>query len=118
MSQYLLSVHNPVDGGPTLSEEEMVKMHDAVMAFHDQLRDQGAFVFGGGLYTVDTASVVTQQDSEVVTTEGPFADNDHQLGGFWIVEAPDLAAAQALAAAGSAARNGARIEVRRFHDLT
>ena len=46
-------------------------------------------------------------------TDGPFAETKEQLGGFWIIEAPDLDAALKLAAEGSAACEG-KVEVRPF----
>ena len=48
-------------------------------------------------------------------TDGPFAETKEQLGGFWIIEAPDLDAALAWAAKGSAACMGP-VEVRPFQD--
>ena len=54
-------------------------------------------------------------DGETVTTDGPFAETKEHLGGFWIIEAPDLDAALAWAAKGSAACMGP-VEVRPFQD--
>ncbi len=54
-------------------------------------------------------------DGEVVTTDGPFAEIKEQLGGFWVVNAPDLDAALALAARGAKACGGP-VQVRPFQD--
>ena len=62
-----------------------------------------------------SATVVRVQDGEVLTTDGPFAETKEQLGGFWVIEAPDLDAALALAAKASAACM-APVEVRPFQD--
>ena len=51
----------------------------------------------------------------MVTTDGPFAETKEQLGGFWVIRAPDLDAALAWAAKGSEAC-GAPVEVRPFQD--
>ena len=48
-------------------------------------------------------------------TDGPFAETKEQLGGFWIIEAPDLDAALEWAAKASAACMGP-VEVRPFQD--
>jgi hypothetical protein len=48
-------------------------------------------------------------------TDGPFAETKEQIGGFWIIEAPDLDAALALAARASTACMGP-VEVRPFQD--
>jgi hypothetical protein len=49
-------------------------------------------------------------------TDGPFSEAKEQLGGFWVIEAPDLDVALALAAKGSAACEGP-VEVRPFQEL-
>ena len=61
------------------------------------------------------ATVVDATGAETITTDGPFSEAKEQLGGFWVVEAPDLDAALALAARGSAACR-TKVEVRPFHD--
>ena len=50
---------------------------------------------------------------DAVVTDGPFLETKEQLGGFWVVEAPDLDAALALARDASAACMS-RVEVRPF----
>jgi hypothetical protein len=115
MTQYLLSVHM-VEGQPMPPPEVMDKMYKDTDAFNDEVKASGAWVFGGGLHPADTATVVRIKDGEVITTDGPFAETKEQLGGFWIVEVPDLDAALALAARGSTAC-GAPVEVRPFQDI-
>ncbi|HEY5171376.1 MAG TPA: YciI family protein, partial [Acidimicrobiia bacterium] len=55
------------------------------------------------------------EDGEAIVTDGPFAETKEQLGGFWIITAPDLDAALAWAAKGSTACMGP-VEVRPFQD--
>jgi hypothetical protein len=51
-----------------------------------------------------------------LVTDGPFVETKEHIVGFWIVEAPDLDVALALAAEGSKACNR-RLELRPFlHD--
>ena len=115
MKQYLLAVH-VVEGDPLPSEEEMQKGYKAVDAFNAEVKAAGAWVFAGGLHPPATATVVRAQGGQVVTTDGPFAETKEQLGGFWIIEAPDLDSALDWAAKGSAACGGP-VEVRPFEDL-
>jgi hypothetical protein len=110
--QYLLSVHY-VDGQGATPEAELEAAYEAVDRFNEKLQASGAWVFGGGLQTPDTSTVVDATGTEVLTTDGPFSEAKEQIGGFWIVEAPDLDAALALAAEGSAACRGP-VEVRPF----
>jgi hypothetical protein len=88
-----------------------------VDAFNEELKAAGAWVFAGGLHPPDIATVVRVTDGETITTDGPFAETKEQLGGFWIITAPDLDAALAWAAKGSAACMGP-VEVRPFQDDT
>jgi hypothetical protein len=115
MTQYLMAVCT-VEGEPMYANEteEQASGKD-VDAFNEELQASGAWVFAGGLHGPDTATTVDATGVEVVTTDGPFAESKEQIAGFWVVEAPDLDAALALAAKGSAACR-AKIEVRPFHD--
>jgi hypothetical protein len=115
MKQYLLAVHM-VEGEPVPSEEEIQKMYKAVDIFNAEVKAEGAWVFAGGLHPASTATVVRAQGGQVVTTDGPFAETKEQLGGFWVIKAPDLDAALGYAARGSAACGGP-VEVRPFQDM-
>ncbi|HEY6274964.1 MAG TPA: YciI family protein [Streptosporangiaceae bacterium] len=112
MKQYLLAVHL-VEGEPLPSGEEMQQAYKRVDELNDEIKSAGAWVFAGGLHPPSTATVVRAQGGEVITTDGPFAETKEQLGGFWIIQAPDLDAALAWAAKGSAACGGP-VEVRPF----
>ena len=114
MAQYLLSVYM-VEGEAAPSEADMQVAYKQVDAFNEELKASGAWVFAGGLFPADTATVVRIQDGEALTTDGPFAESKEHLGGFWVVTAPDLDAALALAEKGSRACMGA-VEVRPFQE--
>jgi hypothetical protein len=114
MRQYLLAVHM-VEGEPIPAEDVIQQRYKAVDAFNAELQSAGAWVFAGGLHPPETATVVRSQNGQVVTTDGPFAETKEQLGGFWVIEAPDLDAALAWAAKGAEAC-GAPVEVRPFQD--
>ena len=113
MTQYMLSVHMVEGEAPYASDEEMQQAYKDTDAFNARLQEQGAWVFGGGLHPADTATVVDGTGAEVITTDGPFAEAKEQIGGFWVIEAPDLDAALKLAADASAACKG-KVEVRPF----
>jgi hypothetical protein len=114
MSQYLMSVYY-VEGEEAPSDEVMQQMYADVDALNKKMEETGVWVFGGGLHTPDTATVVRSQDGEVLTTDGPFPEAKEQIGGFWIIEAPDLDAALDWASQASAACLGP-VEVRPFQD--
>jgi hypothetical protein len=114
MTQYLLAVHHSPDAPPP-PPAEMQEAFRQVDAFNEELKAAGAWVFAGGLHPPDIATVVRVENGEAITTDGPFAETKEQLGGFWIITAPDLDAALAWAAKGSTACMGP-VEVRPFQD--
>jgi hypothetical protein len=88
MKQYLLSVYQPAgEAPPPEMLEKVMRDLDAVNA---ELKASGAWVFAGGLHPPSTATVVRFQDGDVLTTDGPFAEGKEHLGGFTIIQAPDL----------------------------
>jgi hypothetical protein len=113
MPQYLLSVYQP--DGPTPPPETMDRIMADLDALNQEMRAAGAWVFSGGLHPPSTATVVRVKGGQTLTTDGPFAEGKEHVGGFTIVQAPDLDAAlewgRRLAAATTLP-----IEVRPFQD--
>jgi hypothetical protein len=114
MTQYLLSVIHP-DDGPEIAPDELQKVMADVDAVNAEMKAAGAWVFAGGLHPASTATVVRVKDGEVLMTDGPFAEGKEHIGGFWIIEAPDLDAALRWARKGTEACT-VPIEVRPFQD--
>jgi len=116
MPRYLLSVFGPAertDFGNYASKEDMLQAFADTGAFNDKLEREGYFVFADGLEPAATATTVDGQGEQPVFTDGPYLETKEYLGGFWVIEAPDLDVALALAAEGSKACRG-RVEVRPF----
>jgi hypothetical protein len=91
MKQYLLSVYQP-DGDPP-PREILDKVMRDVHAVIQEAKTAGAWVFTAGLHSPSTATVVRLKDGDVLMTDGPYAEGKEHVGGFTIVEAPDLDAA-------------------------
>jgi hypothetical protein len=91
MTQYLLSVVEP-SGDGTLPPDLDQIMAD-VGEVDGAMRQAGVWVFAGGLHSPKTATVVRVTDGEVLTTDGPYIEGKEHLGGFSIIEVPDLDAA-------------------------
>jgi hypothetical protein len=116
MTQYLLAVHGPAERnefGGYGSREEMEAAFAATGAFNEKLRAAGYWVFAGGLAPAATATVVDGQGETPVLTDGPYLETKEALGGFWVIDAPDLDVALNLAAEASKACRG-KVEVRPF----
>ncbi|WP_310157604.1 YciI family protein [Phycicoccus sp. 3266] len=88
----------------------------ATGAFNDKLKADGYWVFAGGLEQASTATVVDGQGATPVVTDGPYLEAKEYIGGFWVIDAPDLDVALKLAAEGSKACRG-KVEVRPFEGL-
>lgn len=92
MKQYLLSVYQPGDGSPPppeVLEPVMRRIH----TLHEEMRHTGALVFTGGLHPPSTATVLRDEGSETLITDGPYIEAKEHLGGFTIIQAADLDAA-------------------------
>ena len=113
MTQYMLSVHHVEGEEMPSSPEEIQPIFDAVDRFNTKLQAEGIWVFGGGLEPVETSTTVDNTGGQAIITDGPFAESKEWLGGFWVIEAPDLDAALKLATEASAACRG-KVEVRPF----
>jgi len=111
MALYLLSIYQP--DGPVPSADVLEAVGRDLNALNQEIKAAGAWVFARGLHAPDTATVVRLRERELVTTDGPYVEGKEHIGGFWIVNAPDLDAA--LRWAGRAARaTTLPIEVRPF----
>ena len=116
MPQYFLAVNHDEAGDAAMAAMTMADLQpvfEAVDAFNTELREAGAWVFAGGLEPRESSSVVDASGETPVVTDGPFSESKEYLGGFWVIEAADLAAAQEWAAKGSRACAG-KVEVRPF----
>jgi hypothetical protein len=112
MPNYLLSVVYPPDS-TSPSEAELERIMADVDAVHQELKDEGAWVFGGGLHDPSAATTVRVEDGEALITDGPFIESKEVLGGLSIISVPDLDAALAWAEKTSRATT-TPIEVRPF----
>jgi hypothetical protein len=113
MNQYLLSVWHDDGYDVDFEGDEVQRVVAQVDGFNAELRSAGAWVFAGGLHPATSATVVRSANGEVSMTDGPYAESKEQMGGFWVIEAPDLDAALDWARRGAAACEGP-VEVRPF----
>ena len=112
MTQYLLAVY-PYQAEAELTEEQTQQVYKDVDTLNGELQKAKVWVFAGGLEPATTATVVRASSGQIVTTDGPFAETKEQLGGFWIIEVPDLDVALDWAGKATVAC-GAPVEVRPF----
>jgi hypothetical protein len=92
MTQYLLTVVEP-SGGPVPDPAALEAIMADVDAVDQEMRTAGVWVFAGGLFPPSSATVLRPKGDDVLLTDGPFAEGKEHVGGFSIIDAPDLDAA-------------------------
>ena len=85
---------------------------DAIRAEYMAIAREPGTLGGEQLQPSDTATTVRVADGQSLTTDGPFMATKEVLGGFYLIDAPDLDAALEVAARIPAARLGGSVEVR------
>jgi hypothetical protein len=91
MAKYLLSVYQP--DGPTPAPDVLAEIGRQLEELQSDMRQAGAWVFSGGLHPPSTATVLRAKGGDVLVTDGPYVEGKEHLGGFTVIDAPDLDAA-------------------------
>lgn len=109
--KYLLQIFANETEENAIPEAEMGAMMEAYGAYTEALVKAGALLGGERLRPVSDATSVRVRGGKTEVLDGPFAETREQLGGYYLIEAPDLDAALAWAARCPSASYGT-IEVR------
>ena len=99
-----------------LPSHERVALSAEAMAYCDRLQKIGQLLAASPLHPVETATTVRVREGKASTTDGPFAETKEQLGGFLMLDVPDLNDAIRIATHFPAARIGS-VEVRPMKEL-
>lgn len=97
----------------TANTEASAAYWGAWTLFGEQVKASGAFVQGNALVCPKEARTVVVRDGKRMVHDGPFAETREMLGGFFILESPDIDTAIELASKSPAARYGS-VEVRQL----
>lgn len=109
--KYLLMIYSAESywqDKPESWDEQLVEKYNAVVG---KLTEEGVFLAGNRLLSVDTATSIKVRDGETLVSDGPFAETKEQLGGFFLVNCRDLDHATEVAAMIPSAEFGT-IEIR------
>ena|SRR5690348_12273685 len=106
--KYLLLIYMTENAMNQTEREQCYK--DSTQLCHD-LASAGQFVTASPLQSVTTATSVRVRENRRMVTDGPFAETREQLGGFFMIDAPDLDAAINIASRIPAAKKGT-VEIR------
>ena len=109
--QYLLLIYGNEAAVPAANTETAAKMMAAYAGFKEAMKTAGVYVGSNRLQPAASATTVRAPNGKATMVDGPFAETKEQLGGYYLIEAPDLNAALSWAARCPAALHGA-VEVR------
>jgi hypothetical protein len=93
MPQYMLLIYGDPSKGPAEGSPEAEAEMGRWFAYTESLQKAGVYVAGEALQSPSTATTVAVRNGERVVTDGPFADTKEWLGGYYVIDAPDLDAA-------------------------
>ncbi len=109
--QYLLLIYSEEDGWGKLTPEQQQQGMAAYEAFSEALTKSGALKGSNRLAPTRAATTVRVRDGKQQVLDGPYADSKEQLGGFFLIDVPDLDSAISWAARCPGASHGI-VEVR------
>jgi len=89
--KYMLLLYATQDGPREFSSpEEMKAMIEPWMKYTEDMKAAGVYLGGDALKGTDTATTLRVRDGDVTTTDGPFAATTETLGGYYMIDVPDL----------------------------
>jgi hypothetical protein len=90
---YLMLIYGDPSAGPDMQSPEGQAQMQHWMTYTQELAETGALKAGEALQGAETATTVRERDGQTLTTDGPFAETKEVLGGFYLIDVPDLDAA-------------------------
>ena len=95
MPQFMLLIYGDPANAPGAEEQEA--QYAEWLNYTNSLMATGTMVSGAPLEGVDAATTVRVRGGETQIDDGPAADTQEILGGFYLVDVPDRESAVALA---------------------
>jgi hypothetical protein len=114
--QYLMAIYGEERAVESMPREQMTEIINAYMAYTQALRDAKVLVGSNRLRPTSSATTVRVADGRTQVLDGPFAETKEQLGGYYLIDVPDLDAALSWAARCPAAGYGT-VEVRPIWEM-
>ncbi len=114
--QYLLLIYTDEKAMQTMSPEQSGATLAAYGAYMKAMADSGVSKGGQRLHPASTATTVRVKNGKTQVLNGPYAEVKEQLGGYFLIDAPDPDAAISWAARCPGAQHGA-IEVRQIWEM-
>jgi hypothetical protein len=112
MAQFMLLLHENPHQFAGLSQKELLAVIEEYRAWGQRLAAEGKLVASHKL-TDEGGRHLQKRGSEILMTDGPFAEAKEVLGGYYIVNAASYDEAVGIAKTGPHLRYNGRIEVRK-----
>lgn len=109
--QYLLMIYSAESKWTQMTESERQQGVAAYEAYTESLKKADVVLGMNRLQPTNTATTVRLIDGKPQVLDGPYSDSKEQLGGYYLIDAPDLDAAIAWASRCPGASHGV-MEVR------
>jgi len=109
--QYLLLIYNDEERARAIPKDDINKMLPAFTAYTEALKKAGVLLGGNRLQFSSNATTVRIEDGKTKVLNGPYAETKEQLGGYYLIDAPDMDSALSWAARCPGA-NWGTVEVR------
>ena len=109
--KYMLLIYGNEAAMAAQSKEQIAKMTEPYAAYTEAMQKAGILLGGNRLRPTSDATTVRVSGGKAQVLNGPYADTKEQLGGYYMIEVPDLDAALSWAARCPGAERGT-IEVR------
>jgi hypothetical protein len=91
--KYMLLIYHDENGRADVSEAEMARWMADFAAYTQAMQKAGVFLGTDRLGSVATATTVRGANGRTKVLNGPYAETREQLGGYYMIDVPDQAAA-------------------------
>ena len=115
--QYLLTLYADESRFISMTPEQKQQGLAAYMAYTQALQAAGVYVGSNRLRPIATATTLRTTNGKVQVLDGPFIESKEQLGGYFLIDVPNLDAALSWAAKCPGVGHGV-VEVRAIWDMT
>ena len=109
--EYMILIYGDERAYGNVTEAQLKAMYQEYGTYTQDLIKAGVMRAGSELKPVATATTVRVRGGKVLSTDGPFAETKEQLGGYYLIDVPNLDDAVKWAAKCPGANTGS-IEVR------
>lgn len=110
--KYMILIYSDEKSWAQIPPHELPAIMEKWMGYGKAMAEAGVLVAGDQLQPTAAATTLRFQNGKVIPTDGPFAETKEQLGGYYLIDVPDLASALKWAGQCPGIYGGASVEVR------